>query len=225
MKPRIVLFDIDGTLVTTGGAGRRAMRRAFGAFCDREDALDGFGFGGKTDRGIVRVGLTNAGLNPTDEAIDKLLEVYVGMLGEEMVNAENCLIHDGVHEAIDIAHKSGAAVGLATGNIKDGARLKLTRMSLWDPFDFGGFGCDHEVRSELVRAGAQRGADKLDRPLESCEVLVIGDTPLDVAAARAIGARCLAVATGSSPIDALKAAGADVVVTDLREMAARAFLA
>lgn len=218
MKPTIALFDIDGTLVTCGGAGRRSMERSFAEVgASREHA--GFEFGGMTDRAIARQGLRNAGLDDSDTAIDALIARYLEHLTEEVPRSEGYRVLPGVLEMVErVLASEGFAVGLGTGNVEAGARVKLTRGALHDRFAFGGFGSDHEDRARLLAIGAERGAARLGRSLVECRVLVIGDTPKDVSAARAIGAECLAVATGSYSAEVLRGAGAEVVVEDLRAL-------
>src|SRR6185436_15306118 len=115
------------------------------------------------------------------------------------------------------AGRDGIAIGLGTGNLRRGAELKLERAGLAQHFTFGGFGCDHEDRPAIVRIGAERGAALLGTTLDACRVVVIGDTPRDVEAARAIGADSLAVATGGIPPDELSAAGATWALPDLAQ--------
>jgi phosphoglycolate phosphatase len=217
MRPTVLLFDIDGTLVTTGGAGRRAISRAFETLHGRLDACDSFSLSGMTDRAIVRKALGVIGVEPTPEAIDAVIEGYLSFLDEEVQRTEDRLyfVHAGMREAVAEARsRSGFAVGLGTGNVRQGARVKLERVGLYDQFAFGGFGCDHEDRVELIRHGARIGARLLDAPLETCRVVVIGDTPKDVAAAKGIGALCIGVGTGNFSPDALKNAGADFAFQD-----------
>jgi phosphoglycolate phosphatase len=224
MRPLVLLFDIDGTLVTTGGAGRRAIARAFGSTHGREDACSGFDFSGMTDRAILRGGLTALGEAVEAAAVDAILAAYLAALTEEIASSI-CRVHAGIEEALAEAHaRPRCAVGLGTGNVREGARIKLTRVGLYDRFAFGGFGCDHEDRAELIRMGAERGAERLGLPRSDCRVVVIGDTPRDVAAAQAIGAECIAVATGNYHADALRAAGARHVYQDLTAPAALALL-
>lgn len=216
MKPTILLFDIDGTLVTTGGVGHRALERAFEQVYGRSDAFAHTRFDGMTDRAIVRRGLEAIGRTPTEAAIDAALPVYLEVLAEEVARADprRYRVHPGMTEAVDAALQRGMAVGLGTGNIKEGARLKLARVGLYERFAFGGFGCDHEDRTELVRRGALRGAQALGLPLEQCRVVVIGDTPKDVTAAMGIGAECIGVGTGSfSPAQLLACGAAHAFVT------------
>lgn len=217
-RPRIYLFDIDGTLVSTGGAGTRAMGWAFAEAHGRPDACDSFSLGGMTDRAIIRKALLAIGASDDDATIDHVLATYLGRLQVEMAAARDARVLAGVPAAIALAHgRPGSAVGLGTGNVRQGAETKLGALDLMQHFDFGGFGCDHEDRGELLAAGARRGAQQLNHELADCEVLVIGDTPKDVLAAHAIGARCLAVATGPFHEDVLRATAADWVVRDLTE--------
>lgn len=217
MTPTVLLFDIDGTLITTGGAGRRAITRAFEALHGRPDACDRFSFGGMTDRAIARLGLEAIGVAASTAAVDALLGAYLRLLEEEVarVEAARYHVHAGMREAVEAGHALGFAVGLGTGNVREGAMTKLRRVGLHARFDFGGFGDDHELRPELIRRGAERGAERLGRPLEAVRVVVIGDTPKDVDAALAIGAECVAVATGGHPVDALLASGATRAFADL----------
>ncbi len=212
--PVIVLMDIDGTLISTAGAGRRAMQRAFARHCDRADALDGVKLGGMTDRAIIREGLRNAGRPGDDALIDAVLATYVPELAEEMTRCDGYRVHAGIVEAMDaLAAAAGLALGLGTGNIAAGARLKLERGDLWRRFAFGGFGCDHEDRAELLRIGRDRGAARLGRDAGQCRTVIVGDTQRDIRAARAIGAAVVAVGTGGNPLDAL--CDADAVFADL----------
>lgn len=230
-RPTIVLYDIDGTLVSTGGAGTRAMAWAFAQTHQRPDACAGFSLGGMTDRAIVRRGLVAIGAEPGDVAIDHVLETYLQRLGTEMAVAPDARVLPGVHPALDLTFaRPHTAVGLGTGNVRRGAEIKLGALGLMSRFEFGGFGCDHEDRGELLAAGARRGAHALGRPLSECHVLVVGDTPKDVAAAHAIrtycvDAQCLAVATGPYGLTQLQETGAQWVVASLEEPVARRVLA
>lgn len=220
-RPLILLFDIDGTLVTTGGAGRRAIERAFEIHYGRKDAFDGFSFGGMTDRAILRAGLAAIGREMLESEIDVLLKSYVGILEEEVRAADRYFIHAGIEDALRrAAETERCAFGLGTGNIKDGARVKLNRVGIYDRFAFGGFGCDHEDRAMLLQIGAERGAQKLGAPLKECRIVVIGDTPKDVAAAIAIGADSIGVGTSFFLPEALAAAGATHAFANMAETGA-----
>ena len=218
MRPTVLLFDIDGTLVTTGGAGRRAISRAFEKLHGRLDACDSFSLSGMTDRAIVRKALSIIGVEPHADAIDAVIAHYLSFLDEEVkkTEARHYFVHAGMREAVAEARShSGVAVGLGTGNVRQGARVKLEHVGIYDQFAFGGFGCDHEDRVELIRHGARSGAQLLDAPLEACRVVVIGDTPKDVHAAKGIGAVCIGVGTGNFTPQALIEAGADFAFPDI----------
>jgi len=220
-----VLFDVDGTLITTGGTGRRALERAFERVHGRGDACEHFSFAGMTDRAIFREGLATIGARCTVEEIDRLLESYLAHLAEEVARAPVYAVHPGIVEALDsLRTRDHVALGLGTGNVEAGARTKLERVDLNRYFAFGGFGCDAEPREDLIRVGAERGAARLGLPLDACRLVIVGDTPKDVAAAHANGGACVAVATGGASLEDLIAAGGDVVCRDLTEPAARAAL-
>jgi phosphoglycolate phosphatase-like HAD superfamily hydrolase len=132
-----------------------------------------------------------------------------------LTEARQYFVHAGMREAVAEARtRSGVAVGLGTGNVRKGARVKLERVGIYDQFAFGGFGCDHEDRVELIRHGARSGAQLLGAPLEACRVVVIGDTPKDVHAAKGIGAVCIGVGTGNFTPQALLESGADFAFPD-----------
>jgi phosphoglycolate phosphatase len=209
MRPTILLFDIDGTLITSGGVGRRSIERAFRERYGREDACN-FPFDGMTDRQIARVGITAIGLQPTESAIDELLDAYLEVLRGEVAKADERTyrVHDGMRDAIRAARGRGHAIGLGTGNVVEGARIKLGKVGVFEEFAFGGFGSDAEDRTELIRRGAERGAEHAGAPLAACRVVVIGDTPKDVAAAQGIGAECFGVGTGRYTKEALLEVGA-----------------
>jgi phosphoglycolate phosphatase-like HAD superfamily hydrolase len=221
MRQTVLLFDIDGTLITTGGVGRRAIERAFLERYQRDDATR-FPFDGMTDRLIARLGLEALGLEATAEAIAEILEFYVERLAEEVARADltKYRLHAGIAEALAAAEARGHGVGLGTGNVREGARIKLERVGVHERFAFGGFGSDSEDRVELIRQGAERGAAHLGAPLAECRVVVIGDTPKDVAAARGIGAESIGVGTGSYRAEALLACGASYAFESLAEKGA-----
>jgi phosphoglycolate phosphatase-like HAD superfamily hydrolase len=208
-RPTVLLFDVDGTLLTTPGCGRRALERAFAALHGAHDVLRDVRFDGMTDRAIVRAGLIRLGQPESAEAIDAVLDAYVPYLEEEIAGTPGLALHRGVGELLSgLEDRPGIALGLGTGNIRPGARAKLQPLGIFERFRFGGFGCDHEDRAEILRLGAERGAALLRESVDACRVVVIGDTPRDVAAARAIGAECVAVGSASYACEALLASGA-----------------
>lgn len=216
------MFDIDGTLVDAGGAGRRAMELAFHRTHGRADAVSGFVFGGMTDPAIARRALGVIGVEATAVAIGRVLDAYLAALAEELPKARAFRVLPDVIDALDHVSGRGHAIGVGTGNLVEGARLKLERAGLSARFAFGGYGSDHEDRAELLSRGAAKGRAILED--ERAAVVVIGDTPRDVEAARAIGATCIAVATGKVGFDELASHGAELTVRTLADPRARAVL-
>jgi phosphoglycolate phosphatase-like HAD superfamily hydrolase len=216
MRATILLFDIDGTLLHAGGAGRRAVARVFGERFARREVFDDVRFHGMTDRAIVRGGLVRAGLAADEAAIDAICTAYLAALAEEVPRAADFRIMPGAAALLDaLGRRAGVAVGLGTGNLRDGARIKLEHAGLYHHFAFGGFGCDAEDRAALLRVGAERGARHLRVGLGDCRIVIIGDTPKDVAAAQEIGAESLAVETSGFRGPELLAAGATWAFSDL----------
>jgi phosphoglycolate phosphatase-like HAD superfamily hydrolase len=216
VRPTILLFDVDGTLLSAAGAGRRALERAFEAHCGTAAPLRDVRFNGMTDPGIVRAGLEQLGRPAGPALVAAILDDYVPLLADELTRAAGFQVFAGVTALLDrLATSDHVAVGLGTGNLRAGARLKLEHAGLERYFAFGGFGSDHEHRAELLRIGASRGAASLGCTTDDCRVVVIGDTPHDVAAARAIGAASLGVGTGGCAPDLMRAAGATWACDDL----------
>ena len=218
LMPTIVLFDVDGTLIASSATGRKALERAFLERHGRKDACDHFSFAGMTDKAIFREGLRTIGAEVTAKEIDATIALYVSHLAAEVESAEHYGLHPGILEALDaLVELPHVALGLGTGNVEKGARTKIERVRLNHYFTFGGFGCDAEPRAELIGVGAQRGAERLGLPLEACRLIIVGDTPKDIAAAHANGGICIAVATGGPSFDELVDAGGDLVCQDLQD--------
>lgn len=219
MPKTVFLFDIDGTLVNMGGIGRRAVAEAFEAVTGRADACEQFRFDGMTDKAIARRGLQAVGHADSDDVIAELISIYLTRLRRNIELGPAYEPLPGAREWIGrLSAEPDVALGLGTGNVEAGARFKLAAVQLSDPFGFGGFGCDHEDRRELIRAGAIRGAQALGGQHGDFPVVVVGDTPRDVDAAHAVGGVCMAVATGHHSKDALREAGADYVGDTLFEL-------
>lgn len=218
----LLLFDVDGTLVSTGGAGRLAMALAFEEVCGDAEALDDIEFGGMTDRAILRLGLERLGRQLDEDAFRAIVDVYVDRLGVTVAESTGYVVMPNVKETLEACAGRGISMGLGTGNVRRGAEIKLAPAGLDRHFRFGGFGDDAEDRAELIHTAARRGAEHVGRPLEECRVIVIGDTPRDIDAAHAIGAACIAVATGGFDARSLK--GADLVVETLADPRALPFL-
>jgi phosphoglycolate phosphatase len=215
----LFLFDIDGTLVLTGGAGIKALDRAFARVLGLEGACLGYEAAGMTDPLIIEeITTMRLGRGPTPAETVAVLEAYVGFLHEEVATTTRYRIMPGVETALDVLAGRGVTVGLATGNVEAGARIKLERGGLWRRFPFGGYGSDAAERGLLVKRAIERGQEHAGRRFEAHEVVVIGDTPRDVRAAHACGAYAVGVATGPDSVDDLRAAGADVAFETLEEL-------
>jgi len=225
MPPIIALFDIDGTLLRAGGAGRRAVELALGDVLDDLDgpvSLESVEFAGRTDPWIVRTALTQYGVAADDGLIREVLRRYIAHLPHELEIATAFEVLPGVLSLLaELSARDDVILGLGTGNTEGAAYAKLARGELDSFFSFGGFGSDHSDRAELLRAGLERGLERIGVRADRADVVVIGDTPYDVAAAQAIGAHCVAVSTGGYDGPALEAAGATVVVSDLSAAAVR----
>jgi len=221
---KLVLFDIDGTILWSDGAGRRAMQRALVAAFGTPGSHE-YRYDGKTDMQIVRDLMRMEG-HP-DAAIDARMEVllgeYVAGLHEEL-GAGAAQVHrfNGVVELLDaLEARPDRRVGLLTGNIEPGARAKLRAAGI-DPsrFTVCAFGSDHEARGALPAIAQRRAREQFGIELEGGSIVVIGDTPADIDCTRAIGARAIAVATGRFSVDELASHNPFAVFRDLADTAA-----
>ena len=195
---RLVLFDIDGTLIRTGGAGVKAFELGFEKAFGIPKATRTLNFSGRTDTSLVRECFSLHDIAPTAENFAAFFSIYPNLL-EQLLRELPGGLCEGVPSFMDelAAHPHPPAIGLLTGNIRRGAELKLSHYKLWHLFPFGGFGDDHEDRNCIAAIARDRGEEALSRKLDPHEVLVIGDTPLDIRCGNSIGAKVVAVATGS----------------------------
>lgn len=218
---KLVLFDIDGTLVNTQGAGARAFRRAMIEVYGETGPIDAYDFHGRTDPQIARALLRLAGLQ--DEAIDRgLSDLWTAYLRELTVELDRpdseVRVLDGVAALLDALHATGEhLVALLTGNIEPGARLKLRAAGLWHRFDFGAYGSDHERRDRLPAVAVRRARERAGIDFRGRDIVIVGDTPFDVSCGRSLGVWAVAVATGKHSTRELEAVGADVVLQDLSD--------
>lgn len=221
---RLVLFDIDGTLVSTHGAGSRAVRRALLEVYGETGPIDSYDFHGRTDPQIVRELLRLAGLDDAaiDGRMDDLWSAYLEGLEHELDKPDaNAHTLPGVVEVLDALHETGDdLVALLTGNIERGARIKLSAVGLWDRFDFGAYGSDHERRDRLPAVAQRRARERSGLEFHGRDIVIIGDTPFDVTCGRELGVWTVAVATGKHTSRELAEAGADVVFEDLSDTTA-----
>ncbi len=211
---RVILFDIDGTLLLTGGAGSSALARVFEEHHGVNGELRGIPVHGQTDPAIIQA-IAHRSLGRALDAteIARLAERYLDHLEAGLAASTAFRVLPGAREIVGaLVERSDAALGLATGNFEPAAYAKLRRAALDSFFAFGGFGSDSIDRAELTRLAVERGRRIAGA---KAEAVVVGDTVHDVASARAAGARSLAVATGNVTADELAAAGADWVVPSL----------
>jgi phosphoglycolate phosphatase-like HAD superfamily hydrolase len=216
---KLLLFDVDQTLISTGGAGIRALNRAFKRHWNLDNALDGIHPGGKTDPYIVReVFKGRLGADDGSEAaVGLILDTYLLYLRDEVDKSETYRVLPGIIEILnDLNRREDVLIGLATGNIEAGARIKLERGRLNHYFSFGGFGSDSEDRAALVRRAVEMAA-KSGTVIKPSDTFVIGDTPRDIAAGKENGFRTVGVATGRYSVEELRHAGATLAVSDFRQ--------
>jgi len=219
---RLFLFDVDGTLVTARGAGRAAFGRALQATYGTPGAVDVYDFRGKTDPRIVWDLMRGAGLD--DAAITRGLDAFFAAYLEELRRAigdgSRVQVMPGIAAVVSaLAARDDALVGLLTGNIEAGARLKLAPTGLWPLFSVGAFGSDDMDRRRLPAIARARARLVAGRDFPFARVTIIGDTPLDVDCARACGAVAVAVATGQHPQEELAACEPDHIFADFTDVA------
>jgi phosphoglycolate phosphatase-like HAD superfamily hydrolase len=215
---KLILFDIDGTLIDSGEAGSRALDIAFRELFSIQNAFDGVSMAGKTDIQIVKEGISKYGLPSNNGIVPKIIDGYLKHLSIE-INNDLKHLKPGIMEAIHAIKKNNGnfALGLLTGNIEKGARIKLEPFGLNSHFQSGAFGSDHEDRNSLLPIAVERFITITGREIGFKDCIIIGDTPRDVYCAKPYGAKCIAVATGPYASQALQEAGADIVMQDLSD--------
>jgi phosphoglycolate phosphatase-like HAD superfamily hydrolase len=215
---RLILFDIDGTLIDSGGAGVRALDLAMKELFGIDSAFQGISMAGKTDPLIMREGLAKHGL-PLNGTLEAVIETYLRHLRKEVQNDRKKL-KPGIYDVLEkLRNMTGIVLGLLTGNLEMGARIKLAPFSINEYFPAGAFGSDDEDRNMLLPVAVRRFQELVQEDIRIEECVVIGDTPRDVECAKIYGASCFAVATGPYSADALREKGADYVAEDLSDHA------
>jgi phosphoglycolate phosphatase-like HAD superfamily hydrolase len=213
----ILLFDIDGTLVRTGGAGKAAMEAGLLAEFGLAAVRDTVDYSGRTDRAIGRDLLSVHNIDPTPANQVRLQNAYLSRLPDAL-RTHGGKVCPGITELLaHLRPRPGVVLGLLTGNVRNGAQHKLGHFGLWDYFACGGFGDDHFDRDDVARTAVAEGRAHLGRDFDAGDVWVIGDTPLDVRCARAVGAKVVAVATGWHPAEELAAHNPDYLFADLSD--------
>jgi phosphoglycolate phosphatase len=219
---RLVLFDVDGTLIRTGGAGVKAFERAFALQFGVPNAARNINFAGRTDPSLVRQCFGLHRIEATPANFQRFFDCYAFLLQHLLEQTQGAAC-GGVFQFIRDLQTlpNPPLLGLLTGNIRLGAEIKLRHYRLWHFFQCGAFGDDHEDRNCLAAIAQQRGRDLLRIPITGEEILVVGDTPLDIACANAIQARMLAVGTGGYSCADLRACSPAWVVENLGLLRAR----
>ncbi len=218
MRMRVCLFDIDGTLVGTGGAGKAAIDMALAEEFGIRESIASGSMAGRTDRGIASNQFRRHSIDDSLENWRRLRAAYVRKLPTFLEEHAGAVL-PGIVETLELLGDAEVSLGLLTGNMLEGARLKLTHYRLFHYFPFGVYGDEHLTRDEIAHEALRLVRQRLDPSMAPEEIVIVGDTPLDVQCARAIGARVVAVATGSHSCDELAATDPDLLLADLSDPA------
>jgi phosphoglycolate phosphatase len=210
----LFLFDIDGTLLSTDGAGRAALKAAGADIFAIEEDLENVAVSGNTDVAIVHEILPKHGIPDSETNVNRYLGAYLAHLKQRLSQQPGDIL-PGVTELLDACSQDSCIVGLLTGNLKRGAELKLSAHRLWDRFSTGAFADDHRDRNMLGPIAKKRAEIKFQTAFD--RMFVIGDTPRDIACGKTVNATVVAVATGRSSKESLAAHQPDYLFNDLRE--------
>jgi phosphoglycolate phosphatase len=217
-RPQAILFDVDGLLITTGGAGTRSWRWAFDELYGIPADIGEFTESGMTDPVVGRLTFTAViGHQPSAEELARVVSHYLMRLPEEVAQSSGYRVLAGVEELLPRLCHGGFLLGITTGAVEAAAHIKLARANLNRFFSFGGYGSDSADRGELTRKAIARAAEILGSPIDPQRVLVVGDTPKDIAAAHAAHAISVGVASGHYSEEELREAGAEYVLSSLEE--------
>jgi phosphoglycolate phosphatase len=217
-QAKLILFDIDGTLIDTGGAGARSWAWAFESLFDTKVDIAEHSTAGMTDPAIGRATFEQVmEREPTSAELTRLMASYQAVLPDYVASSEDYRVLEGVQSLLEDLTRAGITLGLTTGGLEAAAHAKLGRGQLNHFFLVGGFGSDSEDRIALTRAAVDRGESLLGHKLDLREVFVVGDTPLDIAAAEGVGVVSVGVASGRYDVDELKAAEPDHVLASLAD--------
>ncbi len=214
---RLLLFDIDGTLITSGGAGERALCEAMYQRFGVEEDLTGITLAGATDALIARLLLEKHGVPVTPENCAALLDAYLQQLAKNLPLLKGRVL-PGMLELLEkLRDQPQFVLALLTGNLVRGAELKLSHYGVWEFFEFGAFADDHHDRNELGHFAKARALEFQGEDFPSDRIYVIGDTPKDVACGKAIGAKTVAIATGNYSMEDLAAHNPDILFADFSD--------
>lgn len=214
---QVCLFDIDGTLLRSGGAGKAAMEAALASAFGVPPSAQDVPFSGRTDRAIARDLFAIHGVEHNDDNWQSFVANYLSHLPDCLTRLHGSVL-PGIADLLTmLCRRPDVAVGLLTGNIRAGARAKLSHYGLFEHFAFGGFGDHHWERDEVAREALAQVQEHVHPAFDPAQIWVIGDTPLDVRCARAIGARAVAVATGWHSLEELALTQPDLVIADFAD--------
>ncbi|MBA2116000.1 HAD family hydrolase [Bremerella alba] len=214
---KVCLFDIDGTLITTGMAGKDAMIEAFLKVAELTELEHIFQVSGKTDRGIFAELYELHGQTLNEDAWHTFLDQYLGGLATNLPQRQGLVLEGVAALLAKLSQRDDVLLGLLTGNVEKGAALKLGHYGIHEYFAFGGFGDHHPNRDDVARAALEAAEVFHGETISPNDVYVIGDTPNDVKCARSIGAKAVAVATGVFSEEELEAAKPDLLLTNLAD--------
>ncbi len=218
MKKRLLLWDIDATLITSGGAGEKALKRIIEERFGVRDDLRDIEIAGRTDTGIAASILRKYQIEPTAENVAEFLDEYIHHLAKLLPQISGRVL-PGVAEVLERLHQNPDRVlALLTGNLRRGAELKLRQYGLWDYFEFGAYADDHHDRNELGAFARARATEKHSQDFAVARIDVIGDTGHDIACGKIFGARTIAVATGSWTREQLAGHSPDFLFDDLSQV-------
>src|SRR4051812_5215715 len=218
-EPEAVLFDIDGTLISTGGAGARSWRYAFDELYGIPADIGPFTDAGMTDPTVARLTFKAAvGHDPSPRELATVMAAYLDRLPYEVEHSETYRVLDGAEELLRrLGQAKGILLGITSGAVEAAAHIKLSRAGFNRYFPFGGYGSDSGDRVELTKCAIERGGRLIGEKLDPAEVYVVGDTPRDVEAAHGAGCVAVATATGHYSREQLEATGAEHVLDSLRQ--------
>jgi phosphoglycolate phosphatase-like HAD superfamily hydrolase len=217
-RTQAILFDIDGTLISSGGSSDRAWHRAFEELHGVDVEVSKVTGKGVPDPAVGRQAFESVlGREPEDKEMAVLMAKRLQYLPEEVERSEGYVVMPAVEEVLDRLIDDGFLLGLTTGNVEAAAHIKLSRVNLNRFFSFGGYGSDSADRTELTKKALERGAVVLGSKLDPTRCFSVGDTPRDIEAGHGAGIRVTGVATGKYSVDELREADADAVIADLTE--------
>jgi len=219
MSKKYLLFDIDGTLINTGGAGLKAMKSTVKSILGNEELLKDYSFAGKTDSQIMNDMVRKSGLDDNPETLSKLFEqTYIENLKTNLKNSDNFKIYPNVNDLIDLYKKNeDFELALLTGNFETGAKLKLEHAGLWKYFKWGVFGNLSEDRVHLAKDALKTITEK-EKMVNTKNIFIIGDTTNDIRCGKAIDATTIAFTSGFEPEEKLRNCSPDFMVSDFSQL-------